>query len=426
MSKVIQLPAVLSVFLDKDYVGTLFNEMPLAFSYDGNWIANPNAKALDPKIPLQGGKINSIYIHAFFENLLPEGDQRKILNLRHQVTTVFGLLAAVGGDTAGAVMILPENKTPQAPSYQKTTWEQLNTQIHVNDETYFDDEDIAENTHQRLSISGAQFKILVSIDTDGMPLLPQDASPSSHIVKPDIIRSDIKIFASAINEAIIMRCAAHCGLPTAEIFYQATIKACVVKRYDRLAQNNGQLKRLSQTDFCQLAGKSSDVKYEIDGGPDFVDCFRLLVEHSAMPAVDQRNLLKWLFFNLCVGNNDSHAKNLSLLGTSTGLRLAPFYDLMCTRIYPGLARRFAFQIGGEFEPGKMQSIHFETLAATLGISFKYLKKIALEVANEIPSAIETACAELDKNLSVGELTLIERVTQKVTTLAKQLHQRIAG
>ncbi len=113
-----------------------------------------------------------------------------------------------------------------------------------------------------------------------------------------------------------MRAALHAGLPTAEVRYEPTLNACLVKRYDRQVEDDGHIIRLEQADFCQLAGKPSDVKYEIDGGPGFVECFRLVTKYSVRPAVDQRNLLKWLFFNLYTGNNDSHAKNLSLLNTT--------------------------------------------------------------------------------------------------------------
>ncbi|MDB5746520.1 MAG: type toxin-antitoxin system HipA family toxin, partial [Massilia sp.] len=52
-----------------------------------------------------------------------------------------------------------------------------------------------------------------------------------------------------------------------------------------------------------------DVKYEADGGPSFRDCFEIL-RTSARPGVDRRSVLRWLFFNLYVGKNDSHAKIL--------------------------------------------------------------------------------------------------------------------
>lgn len=417
------LPA-LAVYIDTDYVGTLHHVRPLAFEYDASWLANPKARPLNAAIPLQAGKIDTDYVYAFFENLLPEGEQRKIISLRHQATTVFGLLAAVGGDTAGAVVLLPYGEKPQVAQYRRTTWEQLQAQLHPSTPDELGDESTAESLPRRLSISGAQFKILVSIDTDGAPLLPLGNSPSTHIIKPDIARADLKIFASAINETVMMRSALHCGLPTAGVHFEATLHACAVKRYDRQFRNDGRLIRLAQADFCQLAGKPSDVKYEVDGGPGFVECFRLVSKYSVMPAVDQRNLLKWLFFNLYTGNNDSHAKNLSLLNTESGLRLAPFYDLMCTRLYSGLGRNFAFQIAGEYEPGTLHSSHFEKLAIELGITSKYLKKIADDLAKVLPLAIDKACIELNHNLAPDERTLIERLKQKTASLTKQLHARI--
>lgn len=416
-------PALLSVYLDDEHVGTLYPTSPLAFEYDAAWLADPHARAIDVTIPLQTGKIDSACVYAFFENLLPEGDQRQIISLRHQVTSVFGLLAAVGGDTAGAVVLVPFGERPQAAHYRPTTWEQLQSQTaHVDADA--DNAHADTNSSRRLSLSGAQFKRLVSIDENGMPLLPLGNSPSTHIIKPDIVRSDLKIFASAINETVVMRTALYCGLPTASVHYVSSLHACAVKRYDRELTPHGRLIRVAQADFCQLAGKPSEVKYEIDSGPGFVECFQLISRYSVMPAVDQRNLLKWLFFNLFTGNNDSHAKNLALLHTPSGLRLAPFYDLMCTRLYAGLGRHFAFQIGGEYEPGNLQASHFETLAAKLGIRFDYLKKIADELAKVLPIALDRASQELNQDLTSSERTLIGRLKQKTNSLTKQINTKL--
>ncbi|MTV39022.1 HipA domain-containing protein [Duganella radicis] len=93
------------------------------------------------------------------------------------------------------------------------------------------------------------------------------SSPSTHILKPDIVRTDINVFASAVNETIMMLAAHRCGLPVARASYQPETQACLVQRYDRVRQADGRLLRIWQADFCQLLGKKSDVKYEQDGGP---------------------------------------------------------------------------------------------------------------------------------------------------------------
>ncbi len=107
----------------------------------------------------------------------------------------------------------------------------------------------------------------------------------------------------------------------------------MVKRFDRVLRADGALGRVVQYDLCQLNGTMSGSKYEKEGGPGLVACVQLIRRHSSQPAVDLRNLLGWIFFNLYVGNNDSHAKNLSMCRLpGQGVFLTPFYDLMCTRL----------------------------------------------------------------------------------------------
>jgi serine/threonine-protein kinase HipA len=82
-----------------------------------------------------------------------------------------------------------------------------------------------------------------------------------------------------------------------------------------------------------------------------------------------------------------------MLWTPDGLRLAPFYDLMSTRVYSGLGQHFALSIGGEFSPGKIEKSHLITLATALGVSPKYVMKIAQETAGKVKAAIPEAVRE---------------------------------
>jgi serine/threonine-protein kinase HipA len=422
------LPKHLWVYLEDTRAGTLHRTEPLSFTYDSEWIAQSRAP-IHPDIPVAPGVIQTPILHAFFENLLPEGDQRRLLALRHHVTSVFGMLAIAGGDTAGAIVLTPEGAEPQPPVYQSLTWEQCDALIHA-DAAHAHQRDTIEAAAlaagmptQRISISGAQAKFLLSLDATGAPLRPMGTSPSTHILKPDMVRNDINIFASAANETIVMLAARLCDLPVARVSYQPVVKACLVERYDRIPGPNGTLKRLWQADFCQILGKPSTVKYEADGGPTFKECYDVL-DRSAQPAVDKRNLLRWLFFNLYVGNNDSHAKNLSLLATDGGIRLAPFYDLMSTRIYSGLGPNFAFSIGGEFEPGKMGPTHLEDMARQLGINFRYLSRMAFDMARAVEVTIATAETQIASLLDHSDKVLVERLVQSIGSNAKKIRKRL--
>lgn len=421
------LPPALWVYAPDGLVGTLYPADPLSFAYSDAWLAKPGAVPLHPQLPLAAGSFNTPFVAAFFENLLPEGDQRKLVSLREQVTSVYGLLSRVGGESAGAYVLVPEGDIPQAPVYQPLTWEQVDVLIHASGARSREREEIELAARgmptPRMSMSGAQFKVLLYLDQQGNPARPMGNAPSTHILKPDIVRSDISVFASAVNETIVMLAAAKCGLHTAQVSYQPVVQACLVERYDRVRQEDGSLRRLWQADFCQLLGKQSDVKYEHDGGPSFADCYELL-KMSVQPAVDRLQLLRWLFFNLCAGNNDSHAKNLSMMATPAGLRLAPFYDLMCTRVYPGLGAHFAFAIAGEDEPGKLTREHVTALAGTLGVAPRYLLTLAAEMAQKTVSAIPSAAADILPLLTPGERVMAERLVHQITSLSRRMQLRL--
>jgi serine/threonine-protein kinase HipA len=422
-----RIPDALWVYGPDGLVGTLHNTDPLSFSYSETWLAKPGAKPIVPGLPLTPDQVETPAVAAFFENLLPEGDQRRVISMREKVSTVFGLLARVGGDSAGAFVLVPEGETLQSPVYQHLTWDQVDLLVHADGAQSAEREAIeraaAALPAPRMSLSGAQFKLLLYVDEDGKPARPMGNAPSTHILKPDIQRSDIKVFASSVNETIIMLAAAKCGLQTAKVAYQPNTRACLVERYDRERQPDGSLKRIWQADFCQMLEKPSDLKYEAEGGPTFKDCYDLLAA-SAFPAVDRLQLLRWLFFNLCAGNDDSHAKNLSITATPNGLRLAPFYDLMCTRIYPGLAAKFAFEIAGETEPGKITGAHIHEFADTLGVVPKYMMNLALGMARRVPAATSAVVAQLGPTLGPQEKIMAERLVQRISSISTRLEKRI--
>lgn len=211
-------------------------------------------------------------------------------------------------DTAGAFVLLAPGRTPEPPSYEATTWEAIAAILARRSASAID----IHAQGARISLAGAQDKASIALFENGIPRLPKGTSPSTHILKPDTRRL-AKVWHSAANETIVMRAAALAGLPTAEVFYERHTEACVVRRFDRQLRPDGTLARLVQYDLCQLAGTQSDRKYEKEGGPGLAACAELIRRYSSQPAVDLRHLVRWVLFNLYVGNNDSHAKNLSMV-----------------------------------------------------------------------------------------------------------------
>lgn len=416
-------PDRLDVFFGDEIVGTVHDASPLAFEYSAAWLARPERFAL-AAIPLQPGRNDTAAVRAFFGNLLPEGELRDYIAAQRKASTLFSMLFEVAGDTAGAFVILPAGETPRPASYQPTTWARLAAMLNDKSIAAID----IEADGARISLAGAQDKTSIAIFDDGAPMLPKGTSPATHILKPDIKRLS-KVWgsacASAANEAIIMLAAARCGLPTADVFYEPSTRSCIVRRFDRIARPDGTLARVVQYDLCQLAGVVSDVKYEKEGGPGVAACGNLIRKYCSTPAVDLRHFIGWLFFNLYVGNNDSHAKNLSLYWRpGHGVLLTPFYDLMCTRIYPGLSQQFALSIGGEVRPGSINREHVEAMARALRVRPEFAIEVAKDMANKMPDALMQAMAEVKPSLSRGARTLAVRLQEFVLGTTRKMAARI--
>lgn len=414
-------PSALDVFYGTELVGTVHDAAPLGFEYAPAWLKRPDAFALSV-IPLQADRTDSPAVQAFFENLLPEGDLRVYLAERRKASTLFSLLLEVAGDTAGAFVLLPQGQTPPAPAYEATTWKALAHTIRTRSAAAIQ---VEGGDGTRISLAGAQDKAAIALLDGHTPLLPQGLAPSTHILKPDIRRL-AKVWESAANEAIVMRAASHCGLNTAHVFYERHTQACVVERFDRFQRADGMLGRLIQYDFCQLSGLGSDRKYEKEGGPGVAQCAAIIRLYSSRPALDLQAFVQWLFFNLYVGNNDSHAKNLSLYAPQgEGPRLTPFYDLMCTRLYPGLSSEFAFRLGGEVHPGQMGRAHMQGLATQVGMSANYLRTVARGLAARLPEAIDKAARELEPALTRNGRLLVQRLAREVKSTTRRMATRLA-
>lgn len=414
-------PAAIDVFYGTERVGTVHDASPLAFEYAPGWLERADPRPLSA-IALQPGRIDSAYVQAFFENLLPEGELRVYLSEQRKASTLFSLLLEVAGDTAGAFVMLPQGQTPQAPDYEPTTWKALSDILKNKSAAAIQ----IQGDDARISLAGAQDKASIALFDGKTPLLPKGTAPSTHILKPNIRRM-VKIRESAANETIVMLTAAHCGLDTAKVFYEPQTQACIVERFDRFTRADGTLGRVIQYDFCQIAGTSSERKYEKEGGPGAAQCAEIIRRYSAQPAVDLQRFARWIFFNLCVGNNDSHAKNLSIHERpGEGVRLTPFYDLMCTRAYPGLSKEFAFNIGGEVLPGLVGRAQVAGLAREIRMSPTYLYSVAASLARQLPDAIDAAIQEVAPALGKGGAAFAEKLGLKVKSITQQTAARIAG
>jgi serine/threonine-protein kinase HipA len=165
--------------------------------------------------------------------------------------------------------------------------------------------------------------------------------------------------------------------------------------------------RLHQEDFCQALGYLPEQKYESEGGPSLQRCFALLQENSVRPAADRMALLRWVIFNVLIGNADAHAKNLSMIFTDQGPRLAPFYDLICTQVYPDLTEKLAMKIGGENRPAGLQQRHWEKFGDSIAIKPTLVLKTLQDLSASIIPSAQTLANDFTN--SYGMCPLIEKM-----------------
>jgi len=106
----------LAVWLLGERAGTLWIEDGrLRFRYDTHWLKSSGVMALSQSLPLQVEAFDDLVCRPFFAGLLPEGDLRRRIAQQCQLSRAndFGLLAAIGGDCAGAVSLTPDDQAPE-------------------------------------------------------------------------------------------------------------------------------------------------------------------------------------------------------------------------------------------------------------------------------------------------------------------------
>lgn len=341
----------------------------LSFKYSQNWLSHAQAFPLSVQLPLQSME----YVDAastFFANLLPEAKIRELLSRSLGISEAndYEFLRALGGDCAGAFVIAEK---PPLSSEDKLQRIHLRDIKKMNETFPSVSVQLLKEGQMRLSLAGAQDKIAVRYK-DGSLFLPQQGTPSSHILK--FPGRDYKNLIE--NEFLFLNIAKKCGLnvPHSEILEHEGFRVLLVERYDR-SYTGGKWNRLHQEDFCQALGFSSHMKYQKEGGPTLKDVFQMIQTTSVDPVMDIQQFIQWIVFNVAIGNCDHHAKNLSLLRTSQGWRLSPFYDLLCTKYYPSLSKEQAQSIGGQYDGGNLNINHWKLQMKELDYSWSLFLKI---------------------------------------------------
>jgi serine/threonine-protein kinase HipA len=400
-------------------VGTLKRDKELAFSfeYSNEWLSDPSHFALSLSLRLEKIIYGNKDTLAFFENLLPEADVKIAIEKSQNISGTFDFLKKYGQDCAGAITI-NASKNLKAQNKKAIELHQINDKLIYKaiDEKRSVAEVIAENIPGYLSIAGAQDKF-ACIYKDKKFYIPKNGEPTTHIVKMPIFRSNIK--ESVYNETLCMSLARKIGFSIPEHFIlSGKHPLYIIHRYDRVTDIAGLTERVHQQDFCQAQGFTSEFKYEEKNGPTLKNNYDLIVENvsakNRIPSI--HTYLDWISFNLLVGNNDAHSKNISFLMINDRCQIAPFYDLICTAIYPKLSKKFAFKIGDKTDSSLIGQSDFIKLDQQLEIKAGTFQERFQSVHQRIQDTKSELIMELQD--SYGDIKIFNQINALINERAK--------
>ena len=410
-----------TIYYDGIIVGELRERGGLTLLYDPAWEARGAAFPLSLTMPLHGGPYPAERVLPWLANLLPETHLQEIgLRLKVSPQDVLGLLAHLGRDTAGAFSFGAPREAgnnlrpvPDVASLERIIDELPERPFLVGEHGV------------SMSLAGVQDKLPVFVDDAGGISIPIDGTPSTHILKPDVRR----LAGSVENEAFCLTLARLCGLDAAE----ATIgeagkrRYLLVRRYDRIADAAGLIRRVHQEDLCQLTGLLPAEKYERygrigAGGASLVRLFSAVATHVS-PA-DRLALMDGVIFNTLICNSDSHAKNYSvLIGAGGTARLAPLYDLMCAAVYRQVDQTLPQAIAGKVLAADLNGADWKTLAESVGLSGAATVRRVAELAERVVAEIAQATAYAG-SFAGDPSRILERVAHEVEKRCQRLIRQL--
>ncbi len=334
----------------------------------------------------------------FIESLLPEGWLDKVLNARNERERVAKgkrymsniTITAAEGD---------ENLPVDTLQGHLSDWSREGRFIgaYNGPAPAFD-----ETLEQRMAdmfakasaprLSGVQIKAPMTLTSAG-ELHDAAESAFTHILKPS---PGAGFEALPSVEHACLTAAQACGFDVpahALVAMPGNLPAALlVERFD-IRLNETDERRLAMEDMASLRGVPAAEKYE----GSIEQAARALRPVTTDWAADGIMLLQRALFAWLIADGDLHLKNFAVLRVAppgadhfTSVRLAPAYDTVTTRIFPGLENdAMALTLNGK--RNRLRKSDFLRAGATMGL-----------VAAEAAAAIDALCHALDTHLAGTE------------------------
>lgn len=316
-------------------VGTLYPHRrrgveSATFTYGADWLANPGAYALDPRLPLSASP--------------------------HHTSTsqpLFGALTDGAPDRWGRTLLLrQEKRRALAEGRQPRSLREIDYLLGVRD-------DLRQGALRYRSDAGA----FLADETDGVPLLTdlQDllaladlverdgaelpdlkrlvhaggslggARPKAHVTSPDGSLAIAKFPSTTSDtwdvmawEEVLLRLARAAGIdvPTSTLLDVSGRHVLVVNRFDRRATGAGTRRIGYVSAMTMLEAADGDTA-------SYVDIAAVIEERSDRASADLEELWRRALFSVAAGNTDNHLRNHGFLHVPgvDAWRLSPAFDM---------------------------------------------------------------------------------------------------
>lgn len=420
----------LNAYLNDRRVGTLSEGNDLwSFEYDPAWSQAPGSFDLSPALGRAAGLhqdgATQRPVQWYFDNLLPEETLREALLKESgiQGDDAFALLQYLGAESAGSLVLLPpDSEVPAQGGLKVLPDEELSRRIRD-----LPRKSLSSGAPKRMSVAGAQHKLLV-VYRDGELYEPIGREPSTHILKPDHRSDDYP--ASVINEYAMQRLAARLGLGAPPVHRRYVPEPIYfIERFDRLRDAQGITQRLHVIDACQLLNKSRNFKNTSASLETLAACIAMCRNRTSA----RLRLYRWLVFNVLIGNDDNHLKNISFRVSDQGIEVSPPYDMLSTAVYHTVAYanehalwpavKLMIPLPGAATFGEVTREAVLAAGEALGLNRRISERELDRIAAAVPEALQAVRTEIEaqnadgaaeaKVFFAGELRLLRAIEHVV-------------
>jgi serine/threonine-protein kinase HipA len=388
----------LVIWLNARHVADLYSSrgksLSLVYTEEAIGIFGLGGLCLSVALPVRRSAYSHEEVFPWVEGLLPEGETRTVLEREFQVRRgdTFGLLAKIGRDCAGAVSFYDPGVTPESAQalLTKLTGSELDEAI-----ISLPARPLGADGDVRVSLGGIQAKLLLVQTPDGGWARPSLGNPSTHILKPE----PAEYPGLAAAEVFALRAAAACSISSAEasIANIAGKPVIVVRRFDRIIDDAGQVARVHQEDAGQAlsldaSNTKSKYQYSESGPPSLAQIADVIRTHGKPVREGLLALLQMVTFNVAIGNTDAHARNYSFMFGGGGVFPAPLYDTAPTRDFVS-TNTLALWVDGQAMLSVVSVDHIVEEAMRWSIPKRVARTVVNEILGDLPGALARAAED---------------------------------